>query len=478
MHPKIEQTLQVGQQAQKSWDALFALMKDSGLPLDRSYASLHRSTINELNERMTSTFLLLDSLRNVEDSGVTLLTPRLQNIEGPLSQIHQQAEGALNQFRTYPDATFGDPSGNLTVQISRGGSVVTNWPLSSHLDPISAQQTVLLDQLTLGLRFGRYKGVGIFQERARELQSMEAALTELLADSKTMSDEIKSVLSEVRTVSEQTKAEAEAAAEQKGHAGTHASNAQQALGEIEAKLARVREISKASDALQTQVEKYDASFEAFQEALDARVALQEKFESDTATARTDNSKREAQITSLIDKADTMIRGATTAGLSLSLDEARKAYEERLKKTGWWFLGSVVVLLFCLLPIAGQLIPGPWQEWFRTPGGATSDPWLATLGKFILLLPATWATAFFAGNYAELFHLSREYAHKAAMAKAVDGFKREAPEYREEIVAGVFMEIRDNPGSRKSPPAATPQNPLTARILEKLLSAIRDKKTSA
>lgn len=97
--------------------------------------------------------------------------------------------------------------------------MVTNWPLSSHLDPISAQQTVLLDQLTLGLRFGRYKGVGIFQERARELQSMGAALTELLADSKTMSDEIKSVLSEVRTVAEQTKAEAEAAAEQKGHAG-------------------------------------------------------------------------------------------------------------------------------------------------------------------------------------------------------------------------------------------------------------------
>lgn len=478
MHPKIEHTLQIGQQAQKSWDTLFSLMKDSGLPMDHSYASLHRSTLHELNERMTATFLLLDSLRSVDDSGVTLLAPRLQNIEGPLSQIQQQAEGALAQFRAYPDATFGDPSGNLTVQIVRGGSVLTNWNLGSHLDPIGAQQTVLLDQLTLGLRFGRYKGVGIFQERARELQSMGAALAELLADSKSMSAEIGVVLKEVRTAAEQARAEAEAALEQKGQAATHTSGAQQALGEIEAKLARVREISKASDALQTQVEKYDASFEAFQEALDARVALQEKFEADTATARANNGEREAHITSLIDKADTMIRGATTAGLSLSLDEARKAYEERLEKTGWWFLGSVVVLLICLLPIAGQLIPGLWQEWFKTPAGATSDPWLATLGKFILLLPATWATAFFAGNYAELFHLSREYAHKAAMAKAVDGFKREAPEYREEIVAGVFMEIRDNPGSRKSPPAATPQNPLTARILEKLLGAIRDKKTTS
>ena len=95
-----------------------------------------------------------------------------------------------------------------------------------------------------------------------------------------------------------------------------------------------------------------------------------------------------------------------------------------------------------------------------------------------MLPATWATAFFAGNYAELFHLSREYAHKAAMAKAVDGFKREAPEYKEEIVAGIFMEIRDNPGSRKSPNPATPQNPLSKRILEKILDAIRTKSTGS
>lgn len=96
---------------------------------------------------------------------------------------------------------------------------------------------------------------------------------------------------------------------------------------------------------------------------------------------------------------------------------------------------------------------------------------------MLLIPATWATAFFAGNYAELFHLSREYAHKAALAKAVDGFKREAPEYKEEIVAGVFMEIQDNPGSRKAPAVATPQNPIGQRILSTLLEAIKTKKTN-
>ena len=69
-------------------------------------------------------------------------------------------------------------------------------------------------------------------------------------------------------------------------------------------------------------------------------------------------------------------------------------------------------------------------------------------------------------------MSREYAHKAALAKAIDGFQREAPEYRQEIVGSVFMDIQDNPGSRKAPPPATPQNPVTKKFLETVLEAIK------
>jgi hypothetical protein len=91
---------------------------------------------------------------------------------------------------------------------------------------------------------------------------------------------------------------------------------------------------------------------------------------------------------------------------------------------------------------------------------------------MLVIPATWASAFFASNYAELFHLSREYAHKAALAKSVDGFKREAPNYEQEIVGSVFMEIQDNPGSRRASPPATPQNPITEKFLKRVMEAIK------
>jgi len=71
-----------------------------------------------------------------------------------------------------------------------------------------------------------------------------------------------------------------------------------------------------------------------------------------------------------------------------------------------------------LPTAAQLILGTWQPLLvqgANGNAADADPWLAALGKLIIMLPATSATAFFTGNYDELFHLSREYAHKAALA---------------------------------------------------------------
>lgn len=476
MNHRIEQTLQRASSAQKAWDELFHLMANSGLQMEKSYPSLAGSSLNELNARVNATLVLAESLRNIDDSGAILVAPRVASIDGPLNQIQQQAKAGLSQFQAYQDATFSDPGGALNVQVVRAGSVVANWDLASQLDIISGQQMALLDQLTLSLRFGRYKGAGLFQERAREMQAISAELASLLFSGKASVVELSELLESATAILEQCENSEKTSSQQKSEILALAGAAQAASNEIEAKLTQIKETTQAANSLSTQVEEYEASFDAFQASLDARVSAHEKFVADMNSALKNNKDRELTIDGLIAKSDSMIKGATTAGLSLSLDETKLAYETRLKNTGRWFLGSVIALLICLIPIAGQLVPGPWQEWFKAPQGNNTDPWLATIGKFVLLLPATWATAFFAGNYAELFHLHREYAHKAALAKAIDGFKREAPEYKEEIVAGVFMEIRDNPGSRKAPAAATPENPITKKFLSKILDAIRANKS--
>ncbi len=475
MHVRIEKTLGLNKKTQDSWLDVYSKILLGGLPLDKPYDVLQECSVGEVNERLIATFLLVDSLRSIEDAAAALVTPRLKAVDEMLNQILQQCQSLLSQAAEFSEGfSLNDPGGNLQLQVMVGGSAASSWGLHAALPTIGKQQMTLFDQMTLALRFRRYKGVGLFLEKSRELQLLAQELANLVSESKPLAKELMDLRDSAKIALEESESEQKKSTVFREELEEMVPIAQSKVDEIEAKLARTKEITKTSDALEIKVSEYDSSFSAFQESLDSRVSAHQRFEQDAKDVKVQLEERRAEIDRLIEKSDSMIKGATSAGLATSLDETRAAYEKRLRWTGWGFLASTVILFMCALPIVVQLVPGPWQAWFTDINNNGVDPWLSMLGKIIILLPATWATAFFAGNYAELFHLSREYAHKAAMAKAVDGFKREAPEYKEEIVAGVFMEIRDNPGSRKSPEAASPQNPLSKRILERLLDAIKSK----
>lgn len=352
MHPRIEQVLHLGQETHSKWDALFGTLRDSGLSLDRNYPTLQECSFNELNERLLATLAMLSALRNIDEGGTSLLLPRIQPLTSSLNQIGQHAESVSSSFAGYQGSTFTDNSGNLSIQVNSAGSVITTFSIASAMEGISSAQMVLADQLTIGLRFGRFKGAGLFQETAKELQNIAKQMAELLDAAKEKEEELNGLnrrLVGLETASIQRLADID-----KVKDASQASNttAQQQIAEIEAKLIRVKEITKNADALSTSVEAYDADFQAFQDSLSTRTTMHEKFEKEAASAMAENKKRESTIDGLISKADTMIRGATTAGLSSSLETTKDDYEKRLKITGRWFLGSVIVLLVCLIPIAG------------------------------------------------------------------------------------------------------------------------------
>ena len=139
----------------------------------------------------------------------------------------------------------------------------------------------------------------------------------------------------------------------------------------------------------------------------------------------------------------------------------------------WFLAGIAAH-----PVIGPRwvfkggLAGSWIPGFDAK--ADGSPY-AALGKIVLLLPATWLTAFFTKSYADFFHLEREYAHKTALAMSVDGFKRQAEKYQEEITAEVFMEIRNNPA--KGSPATPASHPLYD-VLAKVVSKVIDKRDDA
>ena len=76
-------------------------------------------------------------------------------------------------------------------------------------------------------------------------------------------------------------------------------------------------------------------------------------------------------------------------------------------------------------------------------------------------------------------MEREYAHKAALAGSVHGFKLQAKKYEEEITAEVFMEIRMNPAHGPAVDAAShPLYDVLAKVvnrgLNKMGSTDKDK----
>lgn len=434
------------------------------------------TTLEDTGIRTTAALSAVSRLKGASREQLELLGHRLPTLKSAMDQVETQSQAITTTLGQWQGATATDRNGQLNLQLNHPDKGATNFDLGGVLAAIHAQVSTLLDALPFIALVAADESVPLFaglarsasehlaqaQLAAREAQkakqqgtSKVSDLEGLLSQAGEHADQVQSVLSSVTTTKGTT---------------------EQQAAEVTQKLVQVREVSKDADVLQQRVSGFAAQFEAFEAQMKARLEQFSLFEAETQEAQRLNQAREAKIDELTTKADTMIRGATTAGLSKSLEDTKDDYEERLARTQWFFLGSVVFLLVSALPIAAQLIPGPWQT-LMVPssngnGAADAGPWLAALGKLILMLPGTWATAFFASNYAELFHLSREYAHKAALAKAIDGFKREAPEYTQEIVGGVFMEIQDNPGSRKAPRAATPQNPVTQKFLEKVLAAIR------
>jgi hypothetical protein len=461
--------------ALEAWQRGYAAIRGIGVVDEALNGHTPNTTVGDLNSRVTAMLSAVARLQGAGTDQIQLIAHRLPALNAMTDTIEAQSNAIVSALDAWQGATATDTNGHLQLQLVLPEKGPSTCDLGSLLAAIFKQCNVGLDALPLVVFAAGDDAIQVFAGIARAAEQQLALARASAASAVKEQTSGAATTAKLKKLSEQADGLVKQIQEHLTAIGTQKTTGDSNAAEITQKLAQVREVSKNSDTLQQQVTSFASQFEAFEAQMKARVTQFAEFEAATKEAKSANAERETTIASLIDKADTMIRGATTAGLSKSLDDAREHYEKRLVATQRYFLASVFFLLICSLPIAAQLVPGPWQQYFVPhPNGGIGDsaPWLSAIGKLILVIPGTWAAAFFASNYAELFHLSREYAHKAAIAKALDGFQREAPDYKQEIVGSVFVEIQDNPGSRKAPRPATPQNPVTQKFLEKVLEAIK------
>lgn len=466
------------------WDGLFGRARSHWEGFDQPMAVLNGLSSHDLDNGFRVALELLLSIRPSSGSSpeCVVLAMRHQDIKTALQGIDAQVTSGFHQLSSNwrDEARIVSLDAQFHWGLEDKGSRYAEVNLNGVFQSLPAPVSALMAALGTVVPLCSLDSVG-------DLAARSDAFSKLLSDiqplySKAKSHANRSEVAEKKA--EEKVAEIEALAQQadadlarlrellKGANSDH--------GQVTEQTARIQQITNTAESLSQAVTQYQAKFDDFKAAMDERLEDLSNFEKRSRDAYKRNQDYEERTKELIAQSEDMLKGSTTVGLAKSMEDARVRYEKRMNSTRVGFYLSVVFLLISAWPLAIHLIPGLVEllQWFSGQDGkpmptlnaaADGSPY-AVLGKIMLLLPATWLTAFFTKTYAHLFQLEREYAHKAALAGSVHGFKLQAKKYEEEITAEVFMEIRMNPAHGPTVDAAShPLYDVLAKVVNKGLN---------
>lgn len=466
------------EQTRKTWMELYGFLKNGKYDLTEPRPALEQQSVEDFHQRAITIFEGLFAVRPSDQHCVqaAILAGRANELRQGLQSFNQFAQSILGSFQSYSreGMRITDGNNNFAFQIFDGESNIASFDGSSNFSQMLPPLNLLTTNLALLLPFCKSDSVADLSKRAgalgdlirdaENLRNQASQLAKATEQHANAAGEKGKIFQDLIAQAEATLSKLQALQQQ----ATTDTNAVSGLVE------NIKVIGGNASTLEELVNGYHNKFDAFQKQLEERNSNFAKFEEETKQAREMNAARDKEIDRLIKLSDAMITGATTAGLSNSLENTRVRYQKRMNGARLGFLCSVLLLLFSAFPLAAHLLPGLFGAWIPAFDAKADGSPYAALGKVVLLLPASWLTAFFTKSYADFFHLEREYAHKAALAMSVDGFKRQAENYQQEITAEVFMEIRSNPASKNAPDPVS--HPLYD-ILAKTVSRVLDRKLS-
>lgn len=463
--------------AQAEWEDLVIRLHRGKLDFARSRPILSDQSITLLSRKIRLVFGILLGLLPDKDSdevAPVVIGAYRHNISNSTVELCEQIKAitAQLQLNWHDNTEIIDPADDFSWYLVDDGVQHTSVDLSSNFKRTNELIDGLLAITTSILPLSEAKGVSDLSKRAeslgsliREIETFKAQAQSAATNAQESSE--RAAISEKQIRDIETETETVIATLKALQTQANAD-----VGNVTSLVEQIKTTGANASTLENLISDYQSKFDAFQKQLEDRNLDFRNFQLEKLETELVLKAKDKEITRLTDLADFMISGATTAGLAKSLEDARARYETRMNTARRSFYVAVALLVLSSIPLAAQLLPGLFGSWvLGVDASASSSPY-AIIGKIMLLLPATWCTAFFTKSYADLFHLEREYAHKAALAMSVDGFKRQAPKYEEEITAEVFMEIRTSPAKGQPVEAAT--HPLYD-VLSKAVTKILDKK---
>lgn len=171
-------------------------------------------------------------------------------------------------------------------------------------------------------------------------------------------------------------------------------------------------------------------------------------EADSISAFVDRQKKKlvdfeveqaTRTEALIQKIESLIPGATSAGLATAYHEMKNSFDAPIKTASRIFYGTIAVLI-----VGSILLCVDRVYWFGIDFIPLPD-WQSSLRSFAYKLPfygaAVWLAYYASKRRSEFQRLQQEYAHKEALAKSYDSFKRqiEALGSKDDVLMAMLLE---------------------------------------
>ena len=403
---------------------------------------------------------------------LSVRSPRISHLSNSkLNELQASATALASTVRDFDQARKGLLSENKPYRLHPHGRVIALisneeiYTFGNLADAIS-NSLESLRAATLGLAIAATDAEGeiaveaeisiIAARISEELKAaQEATQAAIVAheDAGEKLEEVEKIHQKILTSSESIKEEASAQSEA----------AATTVSELESKLTAATdheiEIGKKKEIIASLVDEAEEDRESLANFSNELDSVNGKLSDFIQRAEEDEKKRSdfiLQVQDLVARAEGMVSGATVAGLAKAFADERETLETSMKNAMKWFNIGIISLFLVTILLAAYVFELPLTiGGIALSGTGTTDKLgdeitiAGVISRTIILMAPFWLTLFSARRYRNLFDLRQQYSHKYNLAFSIDGFRKQAPNYGEELAAWVFHEISQPPTNSNS-----------------------------
>ncbi len=447
LRPDIDEVVSLWPQIVDAWNEI----RDSeGTQIDHKITLQWGGTLEQFQVQFLSFLAMLETISKATNL-MLIPTEPSQNIQEKLNRLRRLLEEQLQMLKQSKEVGVAQVTAH-SVAFSRadGAKFDLNTGFNELFQLISALSLYffpIVHAVNLDIRL---------EGTVEKLQGNVQELSKLSVESRSIVAEIRGRRADAESASlaaidlkSQTEADRAEAQRNKNESSVDRNTTADYKSEASTRLAEIRQVAENAANLSSQVTAYDTQFTLFKGQLEERDKSYA-----TQSGRVDdlikkNELSAAEIERLTKDANAMLTGAVVAGLASAYAAIKKELNDQLGWARWGFFVGIVFLTLSLLPLAAYTVPflGNWLGQAPPPSDLKVESYaLQILARLALLLPAAWYLRFAANRHAALFRLREEYAHRYSLASSVEGFKKQAEEFKDQIAAATYENISINPAS--------------------------------